>query len=114
MELLEIFQPILVQVVADAAGEALTAVFQNGINGDPLMLNVPEATFSGGMFATTFAFSPYLKGAVSAYLSDYNTTSAYRENLRLYDILEGAKNNPWATKEEKQKIEIQQEELLER
>ncbi len=96
---------------ADALGEGLTTIAQNGIDGRPLGENVAESIFSGGMFGATFAAAPYFKGAFAASLSDYSTTSDYRNNLKMMQSLQNAIDSPFTSKQDKEAFEKQRKEL---
>ena len=96
---------------ADAVGEGLTTIAQNGIDGRPLGENVAESIFSGGMFGATFAAAPYFKGAFAASLSDYSTTSDYRANLKMMQSLQNAIDSPFTSKQDKEAFEKQRKEL---
>jgi hypothetical protein len=96
---------------ADAAGEGLTTIVQNGIDGRPLGENVAESIFSGGMFASTFTGYSYLKGGFAAALSDYSTTSDYRANLKMMQSLQNAIDSPFTSKQDKEAFEKQRKEL---
>jgi hypothetical protein len=96
---------------ADALGEGLTTIAQNGIDGRPLGENVAESIFSGGMFGATFAAAPYFKGAFAASLSDYSTTSDYRANLKMMQSLQNAIDSPFTSKQDKEAFEKQRQEL---
>ena len=96
---------------ADALGEGLTTIAQNGIDGRPLGENVAESIFSGGMFGATFAAAPYFKGAFAASLSDYSTTSDYRANLKMMQSLQNAIDSPFTSKQDKEAFEKQRKEL---
>ena len=99
-------------IAVDAGGEGLTVAFQNGIDGRPLLENVPESTFTGGLFASLTASAPYFKGAFSAALSDYKTNADYRENLKMINTLDRSMNNPWITEADKAGIEKSKQDLI--
>jgi hypothetical protein len=98
--------------VVDAAGEGLTTISQNGIDGKPLFENVAESVFTGGLFGSLTASAPYFKGAFSAALSDYKTNADYRENLRMINTLDRSMNNPWITEADKAGIEKSKQDLI--
>jgi hypothetical protein len=100
------------EIVLDAGGEGLTTIFQNGIDGRPLFENVGESVFSGGMFASTFKGASFFKGAAAAALSDYNTTSDYRANLRMLETIERAINSPFTNKNDIEGLNKQKQDLL--
>ena len=99
------------EILLDAGGEGLTTIFQNGIDGRPLFENVKESIFSGGMFASTFKGAGFFKGAAAAVLSDYNTTSDYRANLRMIKSLYSAIESPFVSESDKQAFRKQKQEL---
>ena len=99
------------EILLDAGGEGLTTIFQNGIDGRPLFENVKESVFSGGMFASTFKGAGFFKGAAAAVLSDYNTTSDYRANLRMIKSLDSAIESPFVSESDKQAFRKQKQEL---
>ena len=98
--------------MVDAAGEGLTTISQNGIDGKPLFENVAESVFTGGLFGSLTASAPYFKGAFSAALSDYKTNADYRENLKMINTLDRSMNNPWITEADKAGIEKSKQDLI--
>ena len=98
--------------IVDAAGEGLTTISQNGIDGKPLFENVSESVFTGGLFGSLTASAPYFKGAFSAALSDYKTNADYRENLKMINTLDRSMNNPWITEADKAGIEKSKQDLI--
>jgi hypothetical protein len=100
--------------MVDAAGEGLTTISQNGIDGRPLFENVSESVFTGGLFGSLTASAPYFKGAFSAALSDYKTNADYRENLKMINTLDRSMNNPWITEADKAGIEKSKQDLIDK
>ena len=71
-----IYDPLI-----ETSSEVLTTVWQNSITGRPITENVAHSAFSGGLFGTTFGWTPFFKGLMMQKFSDYNTYSGYRTNL---------------------------------